>query len=186
MKYFEINDAEKPIKLRGFTVEFRQVEPVQGEMFGILSVADPDAAKALESDEARKLGVRPMSHSDDEKKARNKTQTSANIPAIPSRPPRPPQREQAEGKVVADDVDAEKSEEKVDVSGLDLSDVLTPRGEDGTEEVAKSDDEIEAEAIRNRLRELGEKNVHPNTGLEKLRERLTLAEAKNSGGADSK
>jgi len=186
MKYFEINDAEKPIKLSGFTFEFRQVEPFQGKMFGILSVADPDAAKVLESEEARKLGVRPMSLSDYEKKSKKKTQLSANISLIPSRPPRPPQREQAEGKVVADDVDAEKSEEKVDVSGLDLSDVLTPRGEDGTEEVAKSDDEIEAEAIRNRLRELGEKNVHPNTGLEKLRERLTLAEAKNSGGADSK
>src|SRR5690625_3617225 len=146
MKYFEINDAEKPIKLSGFTFEFRQVEPFLGKMFGILSVADPDAAKVLESEEARKLGVRPMSLSDYEKKSKRKTQMSAYISLIRSRSHRPAQREQSEGRVVADDVDDEKSDEKVVDSGLDLSDVLTLRGEDGNEEVEKADDEIEAEA----------------------------------------
>lgn len=184
MRHFEINDAEKPITVGELTFEFRKVEYFQGKVYGIFQTDDEEIAAALETPEARKLGVRPMSAEDYAKKAKKKILRSANISLITSKPRRRPQPEPDEGRVVAAKPETAEAEEPVTAGDIRLEDVLTPKGEDGSEEVAQSDEEVEAEKIRARLEELGEKTPHPMTGIKKLRERLTKAEAKNSGGAN--
>jgi hypothetical protein len=198
-RYFEVNDASQPLKLDGFTFNFRQVEFFQGAWYGVLEVETNEQAEVLTSAAGRKAGVRPISGEEYHKKAKKKKTASDGISLIPYRSPSPPPTDPREGRVVADKGrQTDQWEEPVYDGAVSLEDVLTPKGDDGspepkvedgmkpeTETQGEADDdengdtdseseEDEADRIRAELTDLGVE-FHHKLGLKKLREKLEAA-----------